>query len=153
MQPVPKVRALGGCKKFMGFKGWLTAIVVMTFGTTLMAADTAQKQDPLVSPDKTTKIFKTLQLNKSEVGVYYVPPSDIGQRGYLLDDIPREEVITTQAMLTQQRMAKEGTFVKFSTRQISYSLMETEDDSLRVNYYPSRSAAMLSWTHAFPIGD
>jgi hypothetical protein len=134
----------------MDFKRWYMALLVMGYGTTLMAADTAQKQDP-IPVDQTDKLFKALQISKADAGVYYVPPSeDFYKRGYIFDDIPREAVIT-QAHLTEQRMKKEGTFVKVNSRQITYSFMETEDDSLRFSYFPSKGAAMLNWTHAFPI--
>ena len=131
----------------MDFKRWITALLMMSCSTTLMAAETAQKHDPL-PVDKTEKLFKALQVSKSDVGVYYIPPSDADKRGYIFDDIPRE-TITTQAMLTEQRIKKEGSFVKFNNRQISYSLMETTNDSLRVNYYPSKGAMMFNWTHTF----
>ena len=133
----------------MDFKRWYMALIVMGYGSSLMAADTAQKQDHL-AVDKTDRLFKALQISKADAGVYYVPPSEDHKRGYIFDDIPREAVIT-QAQLTEQRMKKEGTFVKVNARQITYSFMETEDDSLRFSYFPSKGAAMLNWTHAFPI--
>ena len=136
----------------MDFKRWYMALLMFGCSTTLMAAETAQKQDRLVPDDKSVRFFKALQVSKNDagVGVYYVPPSDADRRGYIFDDIPRETVIT-QAQLTQDRMNKEGTFVKVNARQITYSFLETENDSLRMSYFPGKGAAMLNWTHAFSI--
>ena len=135
----------------MDFKRWFTAFLMMGWSTTLMAGESAQGRNDILTIDKTDKVFKALQVNKSDVGVYYVPPSDADKRGYIFDDIPREEVIVTQASLTEDRVRKEGTFVKFNNRQISYSFLETENDSLRANYYPGKGAMMFNWTHAFSL--
>ncbi len=133
----------------MDYKKWLPALLVLC-STSALAEETAQRHEPLVEDKTTAKFFNRLQLTKTDVGVYYVPPPDVEKRGYIFDDIPRETGIT-QANLTEQRMAKEGKFVKFNHRQIVYSLMETKDDSLRFNVYPSKGAVMLSWTHSIPV--
>lgn len=133
----------------MDIKRWLLAVCAL-ISSANAAEDTAQRKDWVVEDKPTIHILQKLSFSDRDVGVYYVPPADAETRGFIFDDIPRE-TITTQAHLTEKRIKKEGKFVRFNHRQISYSLMETQDDSFRVNVYPTKKAFMLNWTHAIPV--
>ena len=133
----------------MDIRKWLIAMCAL-IGSTNAAEDTAQRKEPIIEDRPTLRFLERFNLTDKEVGVYYVPPVDGDTRGFIFDDIPRE-TITTQAHLTEKRIKKEGSFVRFNHRQISYSLMETRDDSFRMNLYPTKKAFMLNWTHAIPV--
>lgn len=111
------------------------------------ASDTAVKQDPLQENQfRAMEIIKGWHMNPQTVGVYYIPPPSAEKRGFIFDDIPRDAIGPNHKQLTEERIAKQRSFVKFNARQISFSVMETEEDSVRVNYYPNKGALMLNWT-------
>ena len=132
----------------------ITLLLMLQWSALAAEETTAQKQDPLLE-NKAVEIIKGMQelrLDPRQAGIYYVPPAEAEKRGFVFDDIPRDAVSPNHAALTEQRMKKQGKFVKFNSRQITYSFMETEDQSLRLNMFPGKGAVMLNWTYTVEPG-
>lgn len=136
---------------------WICAAIIaflfFLHALSARAADTAIKQDPLQENQfRAMEIIKGWHMNPQTVGVYYIPPPGAEKRGFIFDDIPRDSTGPSHRQLTEHRMSKEHSFVKFNARQISFSVMETKEDSVRVNYYPNKGAVMLNWTYIMEPG-
>lgn len=135
---------------------WILAVCVLLYlmlhKVQAHAADTAVKQDPLNENQfRAMEIVKGWHMNPKDVGVYYIPPRDT-KSGFVFDDIPRDAISPNHKQLTAERMKKQYNFVKFNARHISFSVMETRDESLRLNYFPNKGAVMLNWTYIVEPG-
>lgn len=129
---------------------WLLMLTTLLISEATLAEETAQRAGYMPEYKMEHRLLRALSLQENEVGIYYVEPPRAEAQGFVVDALPRETILT-DAHFTEQRLKKEGKFVRFSHRQITYSLLETRDDSVRFNLYPNKKAVMLSWTHSIPV--